>query len=117
MDYSGCAVMDTTCFMTGQHLKYLLGVLNSKPGRFMLRDSPRLSNGDMQLSIATLEALKIPIPTTKIESEMISFVNKRTSDIHSPDYDEHEEKINQHVYDIYGLDTEEIEYIESIIMD
>jgi len=117
IDYSGCAVMDTTHFMTGQHLKYLLGVLNSKLGRYMLRDSPRLSNGDMQISIATLETLKIPMPNTKIESEMIMLVNKRTLDSHFIDYKELDKKINQRVYDIYELDAEEKEYIETNITD
>jgi hypothetical protein len=113
MDYSGCAVMDTMCYITGQHLKYLLGVLNSKLGSFILRDSPRLSNGEIQLNIAMLETVKIPVPNSKIESEMISLVNKRTSDMYHIDYDELDDKINQHVYEIYGLDEEEREYIES----
>ena len=117
MDYSGCAIMDTTCFITGQHLKYLLGVLNSKCCRFLLRDSPRLTNGDRQISIATLETLKIPIPNTKTESEMLSFVNKRTSDSYYLDYADLDEKINQHVYDIYELGEEEKEYIETNIID
>jgi hypothetical protein len=80
LDYNGRAIMDTTCYISGQHLKYLLGVLNSKLGRFMLRDSPRLSNGEMHINILTLEAMKIPVPNVKIDSEMISLVNKRTSD-------------------------------------
>ena len=117
MDYNGCAIMDTTCFMTGQHLKYLLGVLNSKCCRFMLRNSPRLTNGDRQISIATLEALKIPIPNTKTESEMITLVNKRTSDLYCLDYENIDEKINQHVYDIYELDREGRDYIETNISD
>jgi len=114
LDYSGCAVMDSTCFITGQHLKYLLGVLNSKLGRYMLHDSPRMPNGDMQLSILTLEALKIPVSNIKIESEIISLVNKRTSDTHQNDYGEIDDKINQLVYDMYGLEADEREYLETI---
>lgn len=115
LDYRGCAVMDSTCFITGQHLKYLLGVLNSKLGRYMLRDSPRLANGDMQISILTLEALKIPIPNIKIESEVISLVNRRTSDIHQNENDELDRKIDQHVYEMYGLNEEEQNFIEANI--
>ena len=115
LDYGGCAVMDSTCFITGQHLKYLLGVLNSKLGRYMLRDSPRLANGDMQISILTLEALKIPIPNIKVESEVISLVNRRTSDIHLNENDELDRKIDQHVYDMYGLTEEERTFIETNI--
>lgn len=115
LDYRGCAVLHSTCFITGQHLKYLLGVLNSKVGRYMLRDSPRLSNGDMQISILTLEALKIPIPNIKVESEVISLVNKRTSDIHQHENDELDRRIDQHVYDMYNLNEEERAFIESNI--
>lgn len=115
LDYRGCAVLHSTCFITGQHLKYLLGVLNSKLGRYMLRDSPRLSNGDMQISILTLEALKIPIPNIKVESEVISLVNKRTSDIYQAENEDLDKKIDQHVYDMYKLNEEERAFIESNI--
>ena len=115
LDYRGCAVLHSTCFITGQHLKYLQGVLNSKLGRYMLRDSPRLSNGDMQISILTLEALKIPIPNIKVESEVISLVNKRTSDVYQHENDELDKKIDQHVYDMYNLNAEERAFIESNI--
>ena len=112
LDYSGHAIMDTTCFVTGQHLKYLLGVFNSKLGRFILREAPRLSNGDAHINIQTLEAMKIPIPNVKTESEMISLVNKRTSDAYQGEYKDLDEKINLFVYDMYGLDADEREYIE-----
>jgi len=115
LDYNGCAIMDTTCFATGQHLKYLLGVFNSKLGGYMLRDAPRLSNGDMHINIPTLEALKIPIPNIKFETEVISLVNKRTSDAYQNDFEELDYNINQLVYDMYGLDTDEREYIEEIV--
>ena len=114
LDYSGYAIMDTSCFMTGQHLKYLLGVLNSNHGRFMLREATRLSNGDMHINIPTLESLKIPIPNAKIESEMISLVNKRTSDAYLNEYNDIDGKINQLVYDMYELDTEERAYIDQL---
>jgi hypothetical protein len=115
LDYSGCAILDTTCFITGQHLKYLLGVLNSKLGHYMLRDSPRLADGHMQITVSTLETLKIPIPGIKIESEMISFVNKRTSDIHLAETEWFDRRIDRHVYEIYGLDEKETAFIETNI--
>ncbi|MDR2233628.1 MAG: hypothetical protein LBE56_10975 [Tannerella sp.] len=113
LDYNSCAVMDTTCFVTGQHLKYLLGVLNSKLGHYMLCDSPRLSNGEMHINNQTLLALKIPVPNSKIESEMISLVNKRTSDAYQNDYEDLDKAIDQLVYDVYGLDEEERDFIEA----
>jgi len=115
MDYRGCAILDTMCFMTGQHLKYLLGVLNSKLGRYMLQDSPRLLNGDIQITIHTLEALKIPMPNIKIESELISLVNKRTSDAHNDENEQIDQKIDHYIYEIYDLNSEEREFIETTI--
>lgn len=116
LDYRGCAILDTTCFITGQHLKYILGVLNSKVGRYMLQDSPRLSNGDMQISILTLGALKIPVPNIKIESELISLVNKRTSDVHKSENKDMEEKIDRIIYEMYNLNDKERDFIESNII-
>jgi hypothetical protein len=115
LDYNGCTILDTTCFITGHHLKYLLGVLNSKLGRYMLRNSPRLPNGDVQVNPEQLEALKIPFPNIKIESEMISFVNKRTSDVHRAETEWFDYKIDWHVYEMYGLDEKEKEFIETNI--
>ena len=112
LDYSGCAIMDTTCFITGQRLKYLLGFLNSKQGRFMLHDSQHLPNGDIHIDTLTLETMRIPVPGVKTESEMISLVNKRTSDAYQNEYNDIDEKINQLVYDMYELDAEERGYIE-----
>ncbi|MDR1780381.1 MAG: hypothetical protein LBR50_06595 [Tannerella sp.] len=116
-DYGGCATLEPTCFIIGQHLKYLLGILNSKIGRFMLKDSPRVDNtGNIQISILTLEALKIPTPNIKIESDLIALVNKRTSDANPEECAELDHRINQIVYEIFGLNAEEIEFIEKQII-
>jgi hypothetical protein len=114
-DYGGCAVPESNCFIIGQHLKYLLGILNSSFGQYMLKDSPRINSGDMQLSILTLEALRLPVPNAKIESDLISLVNKRTSDTHATECEELEHKIDQLVYEIFGLNKEEIDFIENEI--
>lgn len=115
LDYSSSAILDATCFITGQHLKYLLGMLNSKLGQYMLRDAPRLPNGDMQISILVLEALKIPVPTIKIESEMTSLVNRRTTDTYLHEVDVLDNKIDQLAYDMYGLTNDERAFIETQI--
>ncbi|MDR3268993.1 MAG: Eco57I restriction-modification methylase domain-containing protein [Tannerella sp.] len=114
MDYRGCAILDTLCFITGQHIKYLLGVLNSKLGRYMLRDSPQLFNKD-QISIQALETLNIPMPNIKIESELISLVNKRTSDTHNNENAPIDQKIDQYIYEMYDLNSDEREFIETNI--
>jgi hypothetical protein len=116
MDYRGCAILDTACFAAGQHLKYLLGVLNSTPGRYLLRDLPRLSGGERPIDIPALEALKIPIPNIKTESEVISWVNRRTSDAHQDENESTDRKMDELVYEIFHLNEEEKEFIESAIL-
>jgi hypothetical protein len=115
IDYRGCAILDTACFIAGQHLKYLLGVLNSRPGRYLLNGLLRLSGGERQISIPMLETLKIPIPNIKTESEMISWVNRRTSDTHQDENESIDRKIDEFVYEMFHLNEEEKEFIESAI--
>lgn len=81
----------------------------------MLQDAPHLPNGDMQISILTLEALKIPVPNIKVESEVISLVNKRTSDVHKSENEELDAKIDRLVYEMYNLNEEERRFIDSNI--
>ena len=81
----------------------------------MLQDAPHLPNGDMQISVLTLEALKIPIPNIKVESEVISLVNKRTSDVHKLENEELDGKIDRLVYEMYDLNEEERRFIDSNI--
>ncbi|MDR1330937.1 MAG: Eco57I restriction-modification methylase domain-containing protein [Tannerella sp.] len=111
-DYGGCAVLGATCFIIGQHLKYLLGFLNSRLGQYMLKDSPRMSSGDMQISILALEALRVPAPGVKIEADIVSLVNKRTSDTNPTEQAAIDEKIDSIVYGICGLTRDETDYIE-----
>ncbi|MDR3272810.1 MAG: type II restriction endonuclease, partial [Flavobacteriaceae bacterium] len=58
-------VLDSTCFATGKNLKYLLGILNSKLGNYMLQDSPKTGTGDLLISVQAIEPLKIPMPDTE----------------------------------------------------
>ena len=69
----------------------------------------------MQISILTLEALKIPVPNIKVESEVISLVNKRTSDVHKSENEELDAKIDRLVYEMYNLNEEERRFIDSNI--
>ncbi|MDR1408491.1 MAG: hypothetical protein LBJ23_10690 [Tannerella sp.] len=111
-DYGGCAVLEPACFIIGQHLKYLLGVLNSRLGQYMLRNSPRISDGNIQLSVLEMEALRVPAPGAKIESDMISLVNKRTSDTNPAECEALDRRIDRIVYGIYGLTQDEINFME-----
>ncbi|MFZ4800203.1 MAG: Eco57I restriction-modification methylase domain-containing protein, partial [Bacteroidia bacterium] len=76
-DESGTYTLDSTCIATGSHLKYLVGVLNSKLiDNELNRFAPKTGTGDLIISVQALSPLQIPIPTEKQEMEMIKLVDK-----------------------------------------
>jgi hypothetical protein len=111
-DYGGCAVLETASFIIGQHLKYLLGFLNSKLGQYLFRDFPHTGGEDTQISILALKALRVPPPNPKTESDIVSLVNKRTSDANPSECEALEKKIDRIVYEACGLTGDEVEFIE-----
>ncbi|MDR2469931.1 MAG: hypothetical protein LBD27_05560 [Tannerella sp.] len=115
IDYHGCAILEPACFLVGQRLKFLLAVLNSKMGRYLLRDLPQLPDGRVQIHFPALTALKVPVPNIRTESELISWVNRRTSDAHPEEHKTVERKINEYIYEMYCLNQKERDFIESTI--
>ena len=59
-DESGMFCLDSTCFATGDKLKFLTLLLNSPLGRYLLKDSPKTGTGDLLISVQALEPLLIP---------------------------------------------------------
>ena len=101
-DESKHMVLDSTCFATGNHMKYLVGILNSKLGNYMLQDSPKTGTGDLLISVQAIEPLKIPLPNTEAEQQIKNFLQVE-------DY----KAIDIFVYGLYELNQEEIDFIES----
>lgn len=52
--------LDSTCFLSSQYNKYLLCVLNSKMGHYLMKDAPKTGTGDLLISVQAIEPLKIP---------------------------------------------------------
>ncbi|MDR1602842.1 MAG: hypothetical protein LBS42_10500 [Tannerella sp.] len=114
-DYGGCAVLESAGFIVGQHLKYLLGFLNSSLGQYLFRDFPHAGGENTHISILALKALRVPPPSLKIESDIVSLVNRRTSDANPSECEELDRKIDRIVYGICGLTGDEAEFIEKEI--
>lgn len=115
IDYGGCAVLDDTCFMVGQHLKFLLGVFNSAMGRYMLNDLSRLSTHASQAGVFVIESMSVPVPNGKMESDIISLVNRRISENNKGDEDRilTEEKIDRLIFDLYDLTEDEVAFVKA----
>ena len=114
-DESGALALDSTCFATGQHLKFLLIVLNSKIGKYLLKDSPQTGTGDLLISVQAIEPLKIPIPDSITEisferlADEIMNENKAGRSIVRL-----EKETCQMLYKYYDFDEEEIDFIECL---
>jgi len=114
--YSGVEIycLDSTCILTGEKIKYLTALLNSKVCQYqMFEQAPRTGMGDLIISVQALEPILVHYPSEKTEEEVVGLVdqilerkkqNKDTSDL--------ENKIDQMVYKLYNLTEEEIKIVE-----
>lgn len=85
-------------------LDYLLGVLNS----FLLNWRFQLTNSNNHIGNYELDELPLAIPSTKQKSIIENLANKL---IDEPDNNEFRAKLNTTVFDIYGLNKDEVLYI------
>ena len=108
-DEVGMMALDSTCFATGKHIKFLVAVLNSKMGRYLMKDAPQTGTGDLLISVQAIEPLKIPVPDKNtenaIENIIDSILKKQNVDL--------EKKLNQIIYKMYELNKDEIAFIEA----
>ena len=104
-DDTGKLGLDSTCFATGKEIAYLCCVLNSPMGHFLLKDAPKTGTGDLLISVQAVEPIKIP----KLEdsSEYINLLQRYIAGDTAV-----EDEINNHIYALYDLSKEEIEYLE-----
>ncbi|MDR2147878.1 MAG: hypothetical protein LBE91_15605 [Tannerella sp.] len=117
IDYEGCAVLEDSCFMTGQHLKFLLGVFNSSMGKFMIHDLAYSLKNENQDITSVLESISVPVPDSKSESDLISLVNRRISqNENSTEALDTDHRIDSLVYELYGLSEEEKNFIATYLL-
>lgn len=62
--------LDSTCIATGEKIKYLTAVLNSKAGLYQLfKTSPQTGTGDQIISVQALEPLLVHYPSDEVEAK------------------------------------------------
>ncbi|MEO0297436.1 MAG: TaqI-like C-terminal specificity domain-containing protein, partial [candidate division WOR-3 bacterium] len=119
-------VLDSMAFLTGKHIKYLLGILNSKTVDWYVKTYIHLyADAGFLLSNQYVERIIIPPITPQnqsITNQIESIVSQILSFTQSDDYlsnpqkqakvKELEREIDQLVYKLYDLTEEEIKIIE-----
>jgi len=112
-DEEGCMALDSTCFATGKHVKYLTAFLNSKTGKYMLKDSPQTGTGDLLISVQAIEPLKIPLISEQEQETFNQLIDQiMTNIIHGIDSIKLEQFINKKIYSLFKFSLEEINFIE-----
>lgn len=105
--------LDSTCIATGEKIKYLTAVLNSKAGLYQLfKTSPQTGTGDQIISVQALEPLLVHYPSQEIEDkfnllvDIILFIKKShqpllqstANDVVSSTF---EDVVDQMVFELY----------------
>ncbi|MDF1612890.1 Eco57I restriction-modification methylase domain-containing protein [Stygiobacter electus] len=120
LDVNKTYPLDSNVVLTGKHVKYLCGFLNSKLSiKQLLENSPKTGTGDVIISVQALEPHKIP-PITPSNEHIVRQIESLVDKIlaakkQNPQSDtSHLERvIDQLVYKLYGLTEEEIGIIEN----
>jgi hypothetical protein len=113
-DQSGAFALDSTCFATGKYIKYLIAVLNSKIGHYLLRDAPKTGTGDLLISVQAVEPLHIPIPDQSTIESFEKYVDLLCNpQIKKNEIKNIEDQIMQKLCRIYNFTKDEIFFIYS----
>lgn len=106
--------LDSTCIATGEKIKYLTALLNSKLCNYQLFESaPKTGMGDLIISVQALEPLLVYYPTDKeqkqIEKLVDEILKKKKA---NQDTISLEKEIDVLVYHLYELTYDEVKTIE-----
>ncbi len=105
--------LDSTCIATGEKIKYLTAVLNSKAGLYQLfKTSPQTGTGDQIISVQALEPLLVHYPSAEVEDKFnlivdyILFIKKSKETLFQYVTNDHisgyfEELVDMMVYELY----------------
>ena len=114
--YSGDEIfgLDSTCIATGEKIKYLTALLNSKLCQYQLFEkSPRTGMGDLIISVQALHPLQVYYPKDQEEQTIVNLVDqileKKDND---EDTTELENQIDLMVYRLYDLTYEEVKVVD-----
>ena len=109
-DNKRCLGLDSTCFASGENIEYLCCVLNSCMGHYLLKDSPKTGTGDLLVSVQAIEPACIPYNAQY--NGILSFLLDKQ--ITNPSI-ETEKEINEIVFTMYGLSSNEREYVTQYV--
>ncbi|MFI2744671.1 hypothetical protein ACG2LH_18215, partial [Zhouia sp. PK063] len=113
-DSSGMLALDSTCFATGNSIKYLVVFLNSKLGHYLLKDAPKTGTGDLLISVQALNPILIPIPDDIYKNRLEGYLDTIIDHINKGlSYQHIEDEVNESIYSLFDFNNEEIKFLET----
>lgn len=114
--------LDSTCIATGEKVKFLTAVLNSRVSHYQLFGlAPKTGTGDLIVSVQALEPLLVP-PITKANQHLVAEIENKVDKIitakhadSDADTSNLENEIDQLVYALYDLTPEEVAIVEGSV--
>ena len=117
-DDKGIFCLDSTCFATGSSIPYLVAVLNTSMGNYLLKDSPKTGTGDLIISVQALEPARVPLLSENEQQPYISLLQSILSCIQNgKDYSTYEKQLETLVFNAYGLDESEKQYVIKTVQE
>ena len=108
--------LDSTCIATGEKIKYLTALLNSKLCNYQLFESaPKTGMGDLIISVQALEPLLVYYPNEDEEKKVVDLLDQILFSIHEDQYfdtSSFEKEIDVLVYCLYELTYDEVKIID-----
>ena len=111
--------LDSTCIATGEKVKFLTAVLNSRISHYQLFGlAPKTGTGDLIVSVQALEPILVP-PITKANEHLVTEIENKVDKIiaakhadQNADTSNLENEIDKLVYELYNLTSEEVRIVE-----
>ncbi|MCF8365979.1 MAG: Eco57I restriction-modification methylase domain-containing protein [Bacteroidales bacterium] len=106
--------LDSTAFATGEKIKYLTALLNSKLCCYLLFETaPKTGMGDLIISVQALEPLPVYYPKDSEEKHIVELLDKiLQAKSQSQDTTALEQQIDNLVYKLYELTYDEVKVID-----
>ena len=110
IDNNGIMLNNACYLLTGNHLAHILGFLNSSPLIWYSEITNMNKTGVGDAQVGAQNIILFPIPST-INEEVVEIVEQLLS---TPANRNLKRILSERIYAIYGLDIEEISYLESL---
>ena len=110
IDTSGTMVNNACYIMTGNELHHILGFLNSSPLIWYSEITNKNKTGVGDSQVGAQNIILFPVPHI-ISDEVKEYVQ---SLLKNPQDQALYQQLNKHVYNVYGLSHDEIQYLEAL---